>query len=87
MGRTLVRGGCLRPARTRHEIKPDRVELGPASESSYLQWFEGAQVNFQLKPVNREHRPHYDSDKENYFVFGVGYQLLANDTGAKESQR
>ena len=46
-----------------------------ASESSYLQWFEGAQVNFQLKHVNKEHRPHYDSDKENYFVFGVGYQF------------
>ena len=46
-----------------------------ASEASYLEWFTGAQVNFQLKPVLREHLEHYDTDKESYFVFGVGYQF------------
>ena len=46
-----------------------------ANESSYLQWFEGAQVNLQLKPVMRDHLPHFDTDKENYFVFGAGYQF------------
>ena len=46
-----------------------------ANESSYLQWFNGAQLNYQFKQVNREHLPHFDSDKENYFVIGIGYQF------------
>ena len=45
-----------------------------ANESSYLQWFTGTQLNLQLKPVIKEHLPQYDSDKEKYFVFGIGYQ-------------
>ncbi|MFN8009608.1 MAG: DUF2490 domain-containing protein [Terriglobia bacterium] len=45
-----------------------------AGESSYLQWYTGTQLNLQLKPVIKEHLPHYDRDKESYFVFGVGYQ-------------
>jgi len=45
-----------------------------ANESSYLQWVTGAQLNFQFKSIIKEHLPHYDSDKEKYFVFGLGYQ-------------
>jgi hypothetical protein len=45
-----------------------------ANESSYLEWFTGTQLNLQLKPVARDHLPRFDSNKEKYFVFGVGYQ-------------
>jgi hypothetical protein len=42
----------------------------------YQQWYAAAALGYQFKLILREHLENIDPDKEQYFLFGGGYEFL-----------
>jgi hypothetical protein len=42
----------------------------------FQQWYPGAALGYQFKPILRQHVINIDPDKEHYLLFGAGYEFL-----------
>jgi Protein of unknown function (DUF2490) len=51
----------------------------------FQQWYTGAALGYQGKPILREHLINIDPDKEQYFLFGGGYEFLQTTDSGKQT--
>ncbi len=52
------------------------VGLEQAAGYSFQQWYAGAGIGRQIKPILRYHWKNIDPDKEHYLIAGGGYEFL-----------
>ncbi len=51
----------------------------------FQQWYAAAALGYQFKPILREHLENIDPDKEQYFLFGGGYEFLHTMNSGKQT--
>ena len=51
----------------------------------FQQWYAAAALGYQFKPILREHLRNIDPDKEQYFLFGGGYEFLHTMNSGKQT--
>jgi hypothetical protein len=56
-----------------------------AIDFPFQQWYTGAALGYQFKPILRSHVKNIDPDKEHYFLFGAGYEFLKTHSSGKVS--
>lgn len=54
-------------------------------EFPFKQWYGAVGVGYQFKPILRSHLTNIDPDKEDYIVFGTGYDYLRTTDSGKVS--